>query len=510
MKTRTRAGKQLSIRLLAILVAVLACSLFVAAPKPTYADTATQLRDQINSFDHGGYGNLEAFLITGRPYVIVTGTVTGATHQLYLNIDSGLTVQWAANYSGSVGVNLIRLTGGGTFEVPTDGYLINNGDGHAIFSMGTNAKVNVSGGTVRAPSNAMGIFSTGANSAVNVSGGAVSAGTAIRIQGTDSTVSVSGGIVSATSTTAIYVDGASGAVTISGGFVFGYGSNISGTEMGTSAICIQSGATPTISDNAVVCAWNKPGETPTYAEGSSTALSVAPAGATATWGSVTVGYMTQGCIRYKNGSNEGLYAIFPGVIVNSPTTTYTITVTAGVGGTAYASVSSAQAGDEITLTAVEDEGYMFKKWDVISGPVVLYGSEFTMPANNVAFKALFEPISGTTMQNVTEQGGAESGEAGQGGAAEEGTTEPGEAEQGGVEPGETGDPTSRTSPGAASTSRDTARAGYSATSDSTATSGNNANGDSDFNKLWILLGALVLVAVGGVIALIIMGRKGNS
>ena len=75
-----------------------------------------------------------------------------------------------------------------------------------------------------------------------------------------------------------------------------------------------------------------------------------------------------------------------------PATTYTITVQNDGNGTASASKSSATTGDIITLTAIANDGYMFKKWDVISGGVPVMGSEFTMGTSNVIVKALFEKI----------------------------------------------------------------------------------------------------------------------
>ena len=69
---------------------------------------------------------------------------------------------------------------------------------------------------------------------------------------------------------------------------------------------------------------------------------------------------------------------------------YTVTVTSGGNGTASASPAKAVAGAEITLTAMPNEGYRFKEWEVISGGVTIVDNKFTMPNNNVEIKAIFE------------------------------------------------------------------------------------------------------------------------
>ena len=57
---------------------------------------------------------------------------------------------------------------------------------------------------------------------------------------------------------------------------------------------------------------------------------------------------------------------------------YTVTVTSGGNGTASASPAKAVAGAEITLTAMPNEGYRFKEWEVISGGVTIVDDKFTM------------------------------------------------------------------------------------------------------------------------------------
>ena len=77
-------------------------------------------------------------------------------------------------------------------------------------------------------------------------------------------------------------------------------------------------------------------------------------------------------------------------ITKDAPTEHTITVTNDGNGTASASSTSATAGTEITLTAMPNEGYRFKEWQVISGGVTIKDDKFLMPNGNVEVKAIFE------------------------------------------------------------------------------------------------------------------------
>ena len=87
--------------------------------------------------------------------------------------------------------------------------------------------------------------------------------------------------------------------------------------------------------------------------------------------------------------NVEVKAIFEKDAPPAPTE-YTVTVTNDGNGTASASPAKAVAGAEITLTAMPNEGYYFKEWQVISGGVSIKNNKFTMPNNNVEVKAIFE------------------------------------------------------------------------------------------------------------------------
>lgn len=74
---------------------------------------------------------------------------------------------------------------------------------------------------------------------------------------------------------------------------------------------------------------------------------------------------------------------------------YRITVTAGENGTATASRTEAEAGDNITLTATPADGFAFEAWTVTSGnasvaDATAASTTFTMPAGDVAISAAFK------------------------------------------------------------------------------------------------------------------------
>ncbi len=77
--------------------------------------------------------------------------------------------------------------------------------------------------------------------------------------------------------------------------------------------------------------------------------------------------------------------------------TYTITVTDGTAKVGSQTVTSAKAGDTVTITAnAPANGYKFKEWQIISGSPSLASAvsattTFTMPAANVSLKAVYEP-----------------------------------------------------------------------------------------------------------------------
>lgn len=70
--------------------------------------------------------------------------------------------------------------------------------------------------------------------------------------------------------------------------------------------------------------------------------------------------------------------------------TYTVTVENDGNGTASADPASAKMGAEVSLTAMPNSGYHFKKWEVVPDKVKIEDNKFTMPADDVTVKAIFE------------------------------------------------------------------------------------------------------------------------
>ena len=79
-------------------------------------------------------------------------------------------------------------------------------------------------------------------------------------------------------------------------------------------------------------------------------------------------------------------------------TFYSVSVENDGNGTASASTTSAAEGTEITLTAKADSGWHFKEWQVVPSGVIISGDKFTMPAENVIVKAIFEKDDPTPPQ----------------------------------------------------------------------------------------------------------------
>ena len=139
-------------------LSLLLVSLFITGAIPVFmpavqALNETDLVDVIDGWNGGGAGTLSASS-TGDDKVVVTGTVTGATESLLLDISSGVTVVWEAALSGTVDGQaenkcLIRLLGNGTFEVAKNGSISSSGSGgYTISAEGSNGTILISGGTV--------------------------------------------------------------------------------------------------------------------------------------------------------------------------------------------------------------------------------------------------------------------------------------------------------------------------------------------------------------------------
>ena len=69
---------------------------------------------------------------------------------------------------------------------------------------------------------------------------------------------------------------------------------------------------------------------------------------------------------------------------------YAVTVLTSGSGSATASATTAATGDTVTLTASPSSGSHFERWEVVSGGVTITGNQFTMPAQPVTVRAVFE------------------------------------------------------------------------------------------------------------------------
>ena len=92
-----------------------------------------------------------------------------------------------------------------------------------------------------------------------------------------------------------------------------------------------------------------------------------------------------------------------------PTAKYSVTVQCEGSGTASASLDTAEQGTEITLTAIPTNGYYFKAWQVVSGNVTIRSNHFTMPAEDVTVKAIFEKDSSGSSGNIPSGNGNSGG-----------------------------------------------------------------------------------------------------
>ena len=366
-KLNTRPKKWLaSLLAVVMLVAMTVTGIPPMTPLTARADTITQLKTQIEAFDHGGYGTLSVDGSGGT--VTVTGTVINVKNPLHLNLEngtSGTPVRWKAEYSGSIDGNaLIELSGAnGLFYIPEEGgSVINNstytsapGSGIST-AAGSKVGISIYGGTVKgivgintngantvkvmggAVNGTTAIYTNGANAAtVEVSGGVVTGGSyAILIQSNNSKVNISGGVVNNPGGTVISDYGGSVTgmtVTVSGGLVFGKGTSLFGNVAAAGSVIKMPGSlSPKINgstgDNGVVCAWNRPTKTPTYYVDTNNDLLV-NSDAYAVWkinGS-------QNGIKYGNGTNEGFFPIANQLVTLKEMTAPTnLTAVAGTGG----------------------------------------------------------------------------------------------------------------------------------------------------------------------------------
>ena len=103
------------------------------------------------------------------------------------------------------------------------------------------------------------------------------------------------------------------------------------------------------------------------------------------------GYQYRCVVTNSAGSVESAAATL--TVTETIVTTYTVTVTASEGGTVSGGGTYAE-GETVHLTATAHEGYHFVRWEVVSGTVTIQNNAFTMPAGDVAVKAVLEKDAG--------------------------------------------------------------------------------------------------------------------
>ncbi|MCL2072263.1 MAG: hypothetical protein FWH07_08585, partial [Oscillospiraceae bacterium] len=301
----------------------------------TLAAEANELVILINSFEHGGDGTLTA--TAQGDTVTVTGTVTGARNSLVLDIDADVTVEWEADYRGSISSQLISVVGAGTFVVLGDGVVSTTQNTAICTAFGSSATVIVKDNAVVSGPKA--IEADGRNSKVQVMGGRVSCSTTSSTMGFGAivsafeitveisgglvetpglgassyavltgggSVSVTGGFVKSVNAAAIHAGG-NNLTTISGGLVFSHGTTLEDVIFGINESAV--------SGEGMVVAWDKTAydtkanaqnSTFSYSEGDNEDLTWFPAGGS------TVGWETVGDVAgfsYENGGNTGHIAI---------------------------------------------------------------------------------------------------------------------------------------------------------------------------------------------------------
>jgi hypothetical protein len=208
----------------------------------------------------------------GNNTVTVTGRFKGADTTLTLDIPAGKTVDWQADYSGSITATtgLIRLNGAGTLNVITSGVITNNADdittravriddvcsvtvnggfisstGSGIYLYGDGSSAVINSGEVTGNTHAVYFFAANASQTVSltVNGGTLrstgSTGNAVSAQTANSTVIINDGTVTAATSGDTITLGNNAALTVNGG-------TIENTRSGYTANVVYAGVSSTV------------------------------------------------------------------------------------------------------------------------------------------------------------------------------------------------------------------------------------------------------------------------
>ena len=119
-------------------------------------------------------------------------------------------------------------------------------------------------------------------------------------------------------------------------------------------------------------------------------------------------------IRYNHNSDKGGLRWYDGTtgesvyLYKGPSVTkYLVSFSTVEGGKIAASLSRAEAGAEVTLTATPAEGYAFNEWSVKGADetvIEVVDNKFTMPAQNVTVSGTFSKVAYTITKAAAENG----------------------------------------------------------------------------------------------------------
>lgn len=119
-------------------------------------------------------------------------------------------------------------------------------------------------------------------------------------------------------------------------------------------------------------------------------------------------------IRYNHNDGSGGLRWYDGASVEpvylykGPSVTkYSVSFSTVEGGKIAASLSRAEAGAEVTLTATPAEGYAFNEWSVKGADetvIEVVDNKFTMPAQNVTVSGTFSKVAYTITKAAAENG----------------------------------------------------------------------------------------------------------
>jgi len=239
--------------IIVLLVFIFMCTI----TPPRVLASAEAIAAQINAI-HGLFADVTGDTVT------VTGTNENITTPLVLSINTGVTVNWEATYTGAVSPassSMITIAGSGTFNVRNYGLISNAGTGNTLNVSGEGTAIRVSSeGTVQSSRSGSAIFISAdnveidvgmqgyvisldgnANAAIQIGSSSTTSGTVINVNGgsvisigtgfaindgagtalinNNTKINVTAGVVTAGGNSAIHSTGIRSAVVASGGIL---------------------------------------------------------------------------------------------------------------------------------------------------------------------------------------------------------------------------------------------------------------------------------------------------